>query len=99
MFLLHKLIRTWFKQVSDCLYTIQLFMDIVSDGTAKAVRKVYDAKFGSASTKSEAIVCSELAVLSEEDVQSDLQKCSFITLRVDVSNHKAVKPFPVLLHY
>lgn len=70
-----------------------------ADCTAKLIKKLYDPKFSSARTKSEAIICNVLCPLSEEEVQHDLDKCSFVTLTVDASNHKDIKLFPVLVRY
>uniref|UniRef100_A0A8C2HNR2 HAT C-terminal dimerisation domain-containing protein n=1 Tax=Cyprinus carpio TaxID=7962 RepID=A0A8C2HNR2_CYPCA len=69
------------------------------DCTAKLIKKLYDPKFSSARTKSEAIICNVLCPLSEEEVQHDLDKCSFVTLTVEASNHKDIKLFPVLVRY
>lgn len=70
-----------------------------ADCTAKLIKKLYDPKFSSARTKSEAIICNVLDPLSEEEVQHDLDKCSFVTFTVDASNHKDIKLFPVLVRY
>uniref|UniRef100_A0A8C2HJN4 HAT C-terminal dimerisation domain-containing protein n=1 Tax=Cyprinus carpio TaxID=7962 RepID=A0A8C2HJN4_CYPCA len=70
-----------------------------ADCTAKFIKKLYDPKFSSSRTKSETIKCNVLGPLSEEEVQHDLYKCSFVTLTVEASNHKDIKLFPVLVRY
>ncbi|XP_074838055.1 uncharacterized protein LOC142004356 isoform X2 [Carettochelys insculpta] len=70
-----------------------------SDCTSQVIKKLYQPKFSSAHTKSEAIIRSVLAPLSTEELQRDLEKCSFITLSVDASNKKGQKLFPVLVRY
>ncbi|XP_074857908.1 uncharacterized protein LOC142017138 [Carettochelys insculpta] len=70
-----------------------------SDCTSQLIKKLYQPKFSSARTKSEAIICNILAPLSTEELQCDLEKRSFITLSWDASNKKDQKLFPVLVRY
>ncbi|XP_074873076.1 uncharacterized protein LOC142024770 isoform X2 [Carettochelys insculpta] len=70
-----------------------------SDCTSQLIKNLYHPKFLSACAKSEAIICNVLAPLSTEELQSDLEKCSFITLSVDASSTKDQKLFPVLVRY
>lgn len=88
-------------QVRDLLHIMLLFVDCFrsADCTSKLIKNLYDPKLYSARTKSEAIICNVLAPWSKEEVQRVLDKCFFVTLTVDVSNHKDVKLFPVLVRY
>ncbi|XP_074838051.1 uncharacterized protein LOC142004355 isoform X2 [Carettochelys insculpta] len=67
--------------------------------TSQVIKNLHQPKFSSAPSKSEAIIRSVLAPLSTEELQCDLEKCSFITLCVDASNKKGQKLFPVLVRY
>ncbi|XP_078269145.1 uncharacterized protein LOC144601086 [Rhinoraja longicauda] len=71
----------------------------ISECTSQLTKKYYEPNFSSAWTESEAIICNVLAPLSNEEVLSDLKKCSFISLSLDTLNKEDHKLVPVLLHY
>uniref|UniRef100_H2ZTH8 BED-type domain-containing protein n=1 Tax=Latimeria chalumnae TaxID=7897 RepID=H2ZTH8_LATCH len=69
------------------------------DCTSKLIKKMYEPKFSSARTKTEAIVNSVLAPMAEEELESDLSKATYISVAIDSSNHKHTKLVPVVVRY
>jgi hypothetical protein len=70
-----------------------------TDCTSKLVQKCFEAKYGCARTKTEAIVSNVLAPFAAEELENDLQSVNYVTLFTDSSNHKSTKVFPILVRY
>lgn len=82
-----------FHTVSHC----QSFRSM--DCTTKIIQKIFEPKFTCARTKAEAVVVSVLAPFAENELKSDLDKATFISVSLDSSNHKELKMFPTLIRY
>ncbi|XP_062538709.1 uncharacterized protein LOC134206983 [Armigeres subalbatus] len=70
-----------------------------NDCLSKLINKLYDPKFSSARTKSEAIVTNVLSPFALQEVVEDLRKVNSVTISVDASNKKDIKLFPVVVRY
>lgn len=71
-----------------------------SDCATKIIRTCFKVKsFACSQTKCQAIVVNVLAPRFKEMVQEDLNKCHYVTIYTDASNHGNVKLFPVLVRY
>jgi hypothetical protein len=63
------------------------------------IKKIYEPKFSSASTKSEAIITNVLSAYILGEVIEDLNKTKSITVSLDASNKKDIKLFPIVVWY
>lgn len=70
-----------------------------TDCTSKLVQKCFEAKYGCARTKTEAIVSNVLAPFAAEELENDLKSVNYVTLFTDSSNHQSTKVFPILVRY
>ena len=70
-----------------------------NDCLSTLIKKLYEPKFSSARTKSEAIITNVLSPYILDEVQQDLKKTQSITLSLDASNKKDIKLFPVVVRY
>ena len=69
------------------------------DCTTKLAKQLFDKKFSSACTKTEAIVSNVLAPLAINEIKGQTKQAKFITVALDTSNHNAVKLAPILVQY
>lgn len=69
------------------------------DCTSKLISTLFDQKFSSARTKSEAIVKNVLAPDCQKQLMQELSETSCFTLMVDSSNHGAQKLVPIVVRY
>ena len=69
------------------------------DCTTKLVQKLFDQKFPSARTKTEAIVSNVLAPLAIKEMKGPMEQAKFITVALDTSNRNAVKLASILVRY
>jgi hypothetical protein len=69
------------------------------DCTSKLIKHLYDKKFSSARTKTEAIVTDCIAPFALEEIAKDLDATPYISLSTDASNHHATKLIPVVIQY
>ena len=69
------------------------------DCTSKLLQVAFEPKFTCARTKAEAIILHVFMPYALRTLQSDLEKCSFVSILTDASNHKEVKLFPILVRY
>lgn len=88
---------------AECLFSYHTVMHNQSfrsmDCTSKLIKNLYDKKFSSARTKTEAIVTDVIAPYAMELVTADLSTVPFISVSTDASNHHATKLLPVLGQY
>lgn len=71
-----------------------------NDCSSKIIKTVFGMpKFSCARTKSERIATHVFAPYIQNEIQSQLGQCNFISLSTDASNHGAVKMFPVIVRY
>lgn len=70
-----------------------------NDCLSTLIKKIYEPKFSSARTKSEAIIVNVLSPYILAKVREDLVKAQSITVSVDASNKKDIKLFPVVVRY
>lgn len=91
------------RAATECLFAYHTVMHNQSfrsmDCTSKLLKNLYDKKFSSARTKTEAIVTDVIAPYAMEDVQGDLNYVQFVSVSTDASNHNATKMLPVLVQY
>ena len=69
------------------------------DCTSKLLQVAFEPKFTCARTKAEAIILHVFMPYALRTLQSDLEKCSFVSILTAASNHKKVKLFPILVRY
>ena len=69
------------------------------DCKSKLVKKLFDQKFSSARTKTEAIVFNVLATLAINEMKGQMEQAKLITAALDTSNHNAVKLVLILAQY
>ena len=69
------------------------------DCKTKLVKKLFDQKFSSARTKTEANVSNVLAPLAINEMKDLMEQAKFITVALDTSNNNAVKLAPILVRY
>ncbi|CAG9840790.1 unnamed protein product [Diabrotica balteata] len=69
------------------------------DCTSKLISNLFESKFCSARTKSEAIVKNILARESQLRLEVDMQKANFLSIILHSSNHKDTKLVPLLVTY
>lgn len=68
--------------------------------TSKLIREVYgETKFKCSATKATAIVSGVFEPMIIAQIESELEKASFVTISTDASNHKELKMFPILIRY
>lgn len=68
--------------------------------TSKMIREVYgETKFKCSATKATAVVSGVFEPMINTQIESELQKASFVTISTDASNHKELKMFPILIRY
>jgi hypothetical protein len=72
-------------RANDCLSTL--------------IKKIYESKFSSARTKSEAIITNVLSPYILGEVIEDLNKTKSITVSLDATNKKDIKLFPIVVRY
>lgn len=69
------------------------------DCTSKLISTLFEQKFSSARTKSEAMIKNVLAPNSQKELMQDFSETSCFTLMVDSSNHGAQKLVPIVVRY
>ncbi|XP_031333543.1 uncharacterized protein LOC116163646 [Photinus pyralis] len=69
------------------------------DCTSKLIKSMFEPKYSSARTKSEAIICAVFEPMAMETVQNNLNAVNFVTVCCDASNHKHIKLMPILVRY
>lgn len=69
------------------------------DCLSKILKKVFDSSFGSARTKTQAIIENVLVKYAKDELFAELEKSSFISVYTDSTNHKDIKVFPLLVRY
>jgi hypothetical protein len=72
-------------RANDCLSTL--------------IKKIYEPKFSSARSKSEAIITNILSPYIAGKVKEDLNKTKSIPVSLDASNKKDIKLFPIVVRY
>ena len=70
-----------------------------ADCSSKLISKLFEPKFSSARTKTEAIILNAIVPLAAEELKNDLKEINFVTLTADASNRKDVKVIPVMVRY
>ena len=70
-----------------------------ADCSSKLISKLFEPKFSSARTKTEAIVLNAIVPLAAEELKNDLKEINFVTLTADASNRKDVKVIHVMVRY
>jgi hypothetical protein len=70
-----------------------------NDCLSTLIKKIYEPKFSSARTKSEAIITNVLSPYILGEVTEDLNKMKSITVNSDASNKKDIKLFPIVVRY
>lgn len=71
-----------------------------NDCATKIFRICFDmTKFSCSRTKSESIVTNVFAPHALQILKNELEKCRFVCLSTDASNHHAIKMFPVVIRY
>lgn len=70
-----------------------------NDCFSKLVKKLYEPKYASARTKSEAITQHVIAPYFQNLLIEDLHSCSSFSISLDASNRKDRKFFPVIVRY
>jgi len=70
-----------------------------SDCTSRLVKKLFEPKFASARTKTEAILNNVISPYILEKLLNDLKNATYITIFIDSSNKKDVKLTPVVVRY
>jgi len=63
------------------------------DCTSKIIKKCFEKKFALGRTKCEAIITKVFFALVKNQLKEDLDKCNYITVFSDTSNHKDIKLF------
>lgn len=69
------------------------------DCTSKLISTLFEQKFSSARTKSEAMIKNVLAPNIQKELMQELSETSCFTLMVDSSNHGAQKLVPIVVRY
>lgn len=69
------------------------------DCTSKLISTLFEPKFSSARTKSEAMVKNVIAPHTQKQLMQELSETSCFTLMVDSSNHAAQKLVPIVVRY
>lgn len=69
------------------------------DCTTKLISSLFDKKFSSARTKSEAMIKNVLAPDTQKQLMQELIETSCFTLMLDSSNHGAQKLVPIVVRY
>jgi hypothetical protein len=69
------------------------------DCTSKLISALFEKKFSSARTKSEAMVKNVLAPDTQKELMQELSETSCFTLMIDSSNHGAQKLVPIVVRY
>jgi len=69
-----------------------------ADCSSKLIAKLFEPKFRSARTKTEAIILNAIVPLAAEELKNDL-KINFVTVAADASNRKDVKLIPVMVRF
>jgi len=69
------------------------------DCTSKIIKKCFEKKFALGRTKCEAIITKVFFSLVKNQLKEDLDKCNYITVFSDTSNHKDIKLFTILVRY
>jgi len=91
------------RAATECLFSYHTVMHNQSfrsmDCTSKLIKTLYDKKFSSARTKTEAIVTDVIAPYTMEQVTRELNAVQFVTVSTDASNHQSTKLLPVLVQY
>lgn len=67
------------------------------DCTSKLLQKALEPKFKCARTKAKAIIANLFAPHCLSELQSDLERYSFVSIMTEASNHKEIKIFPILI--
>ena len=68
-----------------------------ADSSSKLIAKLFEPKFRSARTKTEAIILNAIVPLVAEESKNDLMEINFVVLTADASNRKDVKLIPVMV--
>jgi hypothetical protein len=70
-----------------------------NDCLSTLIKNIYEPKFSSACTTSEAVITSDLSPYILGEVIEDLNKIKSITLSLDALNKKDIKLFPIVVQY
>lgn len=88
------------KEATFAYHSVQHDLSFNSSACqSKLLSKLYDPKFSSAKTKTEAIVVNVIAPFVNEKVTSELVKSHFVTITIDSSNRLDNKLVPVMVRY
>lgn len=88
------------KEGTFAYHTIKHMQSFRSlDCTSKLISNLFDIKFNSARTKSEAIVKNIFAEESKSRLDVAIKKVDFISIIIDSSNHGDIKLVPLLVRY
>jgi hypothetical protein len=68
-----------------------------SDCTSKLLKKLYDPKFSSARTKTEAIIINVISPFISDNVLHSLENINYVTVTMDSSNRSEVKLVPIVV--
>lgn len=70
-----------------------------ADCTSKLINVMFEPKYSSARTKSNAIISGVFEPMTMQTVEADLNSVNFITVCWDASNHKNTKLMPILVRF
>ena len=70
-----------------------------ADYSSELIAKLFEPKFSSARTKTEAIILIAIVPLAAEELKNDLMEINFVTLTADTSNRKDVKLILVMVRH
>jgi hypothetical protein len=68
-----------------------------SDCTSKLVKELYDTKFSSARTKTEAIIVNVILPFIFDDVLRPLENINYVTVSMDSSNRSEIQLVPIFV--
>jgi hypothetical protein len=67
--------------------------------TSKLIKKLYDPKFSSAGTETEAIIVNVISPFIFDNVLRSLENINYVTVTMDSSNRSEVKLVPIVVRY
>lgn len=88
------------KEAAFAFHTVKHELSFkTSDCTSKLIKHIYDSRFSSARTKTEAIICNVIAPFIKKGVLTDIADVNFLSVTIDSSNRKNIKLVPVVIRY
>lgn len=88
------------KEATFAYHTVQHDLSFKSsDCQSKLICKLFDSKFSSAKTKTEAIAINVIAPFTFDRIMAELEVTNFVTVSIDASNRLDMKLVPVVIRY